>query len=43
MIVVVAERDVERTLQVLAAHGESAVRIGLIRARSAGEAQTIVA
>jgi phosphoribosylformylglycinamidine cyclo-ligase len=43
MVVVVAERDVEQALQVLGNHGEAAGRIGLIRARQAGEPQTIVA
>jgi phosphoribosylformylglycinamidine cyclo-ligase len=43
MVAVVAERDVARALQVLSAHGESAGRIGFIRARGDGEAQTIVA
>ena len=43
MVIVVAERDVEQALGVLVAQGESAGRIGLIRARRPGEAQTIVA
>jgi phosphoribosylformylglycinamidine cyclo-ligase len=43
MVVVVAEREVERSLAVLAAQGESAGRIGVIRERGPGEAQTIVA
>jgi hypothetical protein len=34
---------VEQALQVLGNHGEAAGRIGLIRARQAGEPQTIVA
>ena len=42
MVVVVAERDVEKALQVLGVHGEPAGRIGLIRERRSGEPQTIV-
>jgi phosphoribosylformylglycinamidine cyclo-ligase len=43
MVIVVAERDVAAALECLAAQGESAGRIGLIRARKPGETQTIVA
>jgi phosphoribosylformylglycinamidine cyclo-ligase len=43
MVIVVAERDVATALECLAAQGESAGRIGLIRARKPGETQTIVA
>jgi phosphoribosylformylglycinamidine cyclo-ligase len=42
MIMVVAERDATAALAMLAAAGETAYRIGSIRARGAGEAQTIV-
>jgi phosphoribosylformylglycinamidine cyclo-ligase len=43
MAIVVAERDVAAALECLAEQGESAGRIGLIRERKPGEAQTIVA
>jgi phosphoribosylformylglycinamidine cyclo-ligase len=43
MVVVLAEADADRALQVLRAAGEQAWRIGRIRARQAGEAQTLVA
>jgi phosphoribosylformylglycinamidine cyclo-ligase len=42
MIVVVAEKDAAAALKMLADAGETAYRIGTIRARAAGEAQTIV-
>jgi phosphoribosylformylglycinamidine cyclo-ligase len=43
MVAVVAEADVAKALEVLGAQGESAGRIGFIRERRAGEAQTLVA
>jgi phosphoribosylformylglycinamidine cyclo-ligase len=42
MVVVVAERDAAAALKLLAEAGETAYRIGEIRARRAGEAQTSV-
>ncbi|HTS55738.1 MAG TPA: phosphoribosylformylglycinamidine cyclo-ligase [Burkholderiales bacterium] len=43
MVLVVADEDVERSMQQLREAGESVYRIGRIRARAAGEAQTLVA
>ncbi len=42
MIVVVAEKDAAAALKMLSDAGESAFRIGAIRSRAPGEAQTIV-
>ncbi len=43
MILVVSESDVERTVQVLHETGETVYRIGHVRQRRAGEAQTLIA
>jgi phosphoribosylformylglycinamidine cyclo-ligase len=43
MAVVVGDEDAERTMQQLRAAGESVYRIGRIRARRAGEPQTLIA
>ena len=43
MIAVVSEADAQTALQQLRQAGESAYRIGYIRARQAGEAQTLIA
>ena len=42
MVVVVAERDAAAAISLLSAAGEAAYRIGSIRARAVGEAQTVV-
>ena len=42
MAVVVAERDAAAAMKLLADAGETVYRIGSIRARAAGEAQTVV-
>ena len=42
MVVVVAERDAVAAISLLSAAGEAAYRIGSIRARAVGEAQTVV-
>ena len=42
MVVVVAERDAAVAISLLSAAGEAAYRIGSIRARAVGEAQTVV-
>ena len=42
MVVVVAERDAATAISLLSAAGEAAYRIGSIRARAVGEAQTVV-
>jgi phosphoribosylformylglycinamidine cyclo-ligase len=42
MVVVVAERDAAAAISLLTAAGEAAYRIGSIRARAVGEAQTVV-
>jgi phosphoribosylformylglycinamidine cyclo-ligase len=42
MVVIVAEADVARATEMLAAGGESVFRVGMIRARAEGQAQTIV-
>ena len=42
MVVVVAERDTAAAISLLSAAGEAAYRIGSIRARAVGEAQTVV-
>ena len=42
MVVVVARDDVEPALKLLHAAGETALVIGAIESRGAGEAQTIV-
>ncbi|HEX4986999.1 MAG TPA: phosphoribosylformylglycinamidine cyclo-ligase [Burkholderiales bacterium] len=42
MAVVVAEGDAQRATEALARAGETVYRIGLVRARRAGEAQTVV-
>jgi phosphoribosylformylglycinamidine cyclo-ligase len=43
MVVVLSETDTDRALQALRSAGEQAWRIGRIRARRAGEAQTLIA
>jgi phosphoribosylformylglycinamidine cyclo-ligase len=42
MVVIVAAADAERALGLLAAEGEQVWRIGSIRPRNDGEAQTVV-
>ena len=42
MVVVVSESEAERAVQLLQRAGETVYRIGLIRQRRAGEAQTLI-
>jgi phosphoribosylformylglycinamidine cyclo-ligase len=43
MVVIVSAEDAERASALLAAEGEQVFRIGVIRARAAGEHQTVIA